>query len=72
LKAKLGYGIKTNTMGGLVVYDFATESVRKYGSYSELPDNIQQKYAMFKILEAGESVQTIGCKFDAEYCYVVQ
>lgn len=72
LKAKLGYGIKTNPMGGLVVYDFATDSVTKYGSFSDLPENIQHKYAMFKILENGESVQTIGCKFDSEYCYVIQ
>lgn len=71
-QAKLGYGIKTNPMGGLVVYDFATDSVKKYGSYSELPDNIQQKYAMFKVLNYNEPINTIGCKYDNEYCYVVQ
>ena len=70
--AKLGYGIKTNPMGGLVVYDFATESVKKYNSFSDLPDNIQHKYAMFKVLNVNEPVNTIGCKYDAEYCYVVQ
>lgn len=72
LKAKLGYGIKTNPMGGLVVYGFATDSVTKYGSFSDLPEGIQHKYAMFKILDNGESVQTIGCKFNSEYCYIVQ
>jgi hypothetical protein len=71
-RAKLGYGIKTNPMGGLVVYDFATDSVTKYGSYSELPDNIQEKYVMFKVLNYDEPVNTIGCKYTNEYCYVVQ
>ena len=72
VKAKLGYGIKTNPMGGLVVYDLSTDSIKKYGSFSELPDNIQHKYAMFKVLNDGEPITTIGCKFNNEYCYVVQ
>ena len=72
VKAKLGYGIKTNPMGGLNVYDFATDTVTKYESFSDLPENIQHKYAMFKVLKNGEPITTIGCKFNDEYCYVVQ
>jgi hypothetical protein len=72
VKAKLGYGIKTNPMGGLVVYDFSTDSLTRYGSFSELPENIQQKYAMFKVLAYHEPITTIGCKFSDEYCYVIQ
>jgi hypothetical protein len=72
VKAKLGYGIKTNPMGGLNVYDFATDTVTKYGSFSDLPKNIQHKYAMFKVLKHNEPITTIGCKFSDEYCYVVQ
>jgi hypothetical protein len=72
VKAKLGYGIKTNPMGGLVVYDLATDTITKYGSFSDLPENIQHKYAMFKVLSYNEPITTIGCKFNDEYCYVVQ
>jgi hypothetical protein len=71
-KASLGYGIKANPMGGLSVYDFATDTVTKYGAFSDLPENIQHKYAMFKVLSYGESITTIGCKFTDEYSYVVQ
>ena len=72
VKSKLGYGIKTNPMGGLVVYDFSTDNLTRYASFSELPDNIQNKYAMFKVLAHNEPITTIGCKFSDEYCYVVQ
>jgi hypothetical protein len=72
VKSKIGYGIKTNPMGGLNVYDFATDTVTKYESFSDLPENIQHKYAMFKVLKNGEPITTIGCKFNDEYCYVVQ
>jgi hypothetical protein len=72
VKSKLGYGIKTNPMGGLVVYDFSTDTIIRYASFSDLPDNIQPKYAMFKVLAYNESVTTIGCKFSDEYSYVVQ
>jgi hypothetical protein len=71
LKAKLGYGIKTNPMGGLNVYNFETDAVAKYDSFSDLPEDIQHKYAMFKVLNHYEAVTTIGCKFSDEYCYVV-
>ena len=72
VKSKLGYGIKTNPMGGLVVYEFSTDNLTRYASFSELPDNIQNKYAMFKVLAHNEPITTIGCKFSDEYCYVVQ
>jgi hypothetical protein len=72
VKAKLGYGIKVNPFGGLVVYDLATDTITKYGSFSDLPENIQNKYAMFKVLSHNEPITTIGCKFNDEYCYVVQ
>ena len=71
VKAKLGYGIKKNPLGSLVVYSFEQDAISKYNSFDELPDNIQQKYAMFKVLKEGETVTTIGCKFDDQYAYVV-
>jgi len=72
VKSKLGYGVKTNPMGGIVVYDFATDTIAKYESFSDLSENIQHKYAMFKVLSHNEPINTIGCKFNDEYCYVVQ
>lgn len=69
--AKQGYGVKANADNSLVVYSYATDTVQKYESFNELPENIQQKYAMFKVLEEGEAVATIGCYYGEGIAFVV-
>jgi hypothetical protein len=69
--AKRGYGVKQNTDKSLVVYSYATDTVQRYESFNELPENIQQKYAMFKVLAEGEAVATIGCHFSEGFAFVV-
>jgi hypothetical protein len=69
--AKQGYGVKLNVDKSLVVYSYATGTVQRYESFSELPENIQQKYAMFKVLAEGEAIATIGCHYGEGFAFVV-
>jgi hypothetical protein len=69
--AKQGYGIKRNVDNSIVVYSYATDTVQKYESFDELPENIQQKYAMFKVLTEGEAIATIGCNYGEGFSFVV-
>ena len=69
--AKKGYGIKTNTDNSLIVYSYATDTVQRYESFYELPENIQQKYAMFKVLKHDEAIATIGCHYGDGFSFVV-
>jgi len=69
--AKQGYGVKANADNSLVVYSYATDTVQRYESFNELPENIQQKYAMFKVLKEGEAITTIGCYYSEGFAFVV-
>lgn len=71
LVAKKGYGVKTNADNSLVVYSYATGTVQRYESFNELPESIQQKYAMFKVLTQGEAIATIGCNYGEGFAFVV-
>jgi len=70
-KAKQGYGVLANLDNSLTVYSFATDTVARYESFDELPTDMQQKYAMFKVLDVGEPVATIGVKLGNNYAFVV-
>lgn len=72
VKAKMGYGVKAMTDSSLVVYDFANDTVHKYESFDDLPMDIQQKYAMFKVLEKGEAILNIGCKLNEGFAFVAK
>jgi hypothetical protein len=71
MAADQGYGVKRNADNSLVVYSYATGTVQKYESFNELPENIQQKYAMFKVLKEGEAIATIGCHYGEGFAFVV-
>jgi hypothetical protein len=71
MKAKKGYGVKTHLDKSLAVYDFATESVARYGSFDDLPEHIASKYAVFHVLEDNEPQPSVGVKFPENYCYIV-
>ena len=70
--AKLGYGVKANADNSLVVYSYATDSVQKYASYEDLPENIAEKYAVFKVLKVGEAISHIGCTFTEGFAFVAK
>jgi hypothetical protein len=67
-----GYGVFRRIDDSLVVYSYATDTVKRYANFDELPEHIQSKYAMFKVLEKDEPHATLGCKFDEGYTYVVE
>ena len=70
--AKKGYGIQALANGNLYVYSFADKSIKRYNDFYSLPENIQGKYAMFKVLKVNEIVTTIGIKIKDEFAYVVE
>jgi hypothetical protein len=72
MDAKLGYGVKANADNSLVVYSYVTDTVQKYASFYELPDNIKEKYAVFKVLKEGEAVSHIGCKLQDGFAFVAK
>ena len=67
-----GYGVQVLADGSLNVYAFADKSIKKYDGFYSLPEDIQGKYGMFKVLKAGEVVTTIGVKINDEFAYVVE
>ena len=68
--AKQGYGTLQNTDKSITVYSFYSDHVLRYNSYDDLPENIAEKYAVFKILGTHEPVVNIGCKFHNDYAFV--
>ena len=70
--AKLGYGVKANADNSLVVYSYATDSVQRYASYEDLPENIAEKYAVFKVLKEGEAISHIGCMFSEGFAFLAK
>lgn len=70
--AKLGYGVKANADNSLVVYSYATDTLQRYASFGELPENIKEKYAVFKVLKQGEAVSHIGCMLPDGFAFVAK
>jgi hypothetical protein len=70
--AKLGYGVKANADNSLVVYSYATNTLQRYASYEDLPENIAEKYAVFKVLKQGEAISHIGCMFTEGFAFVAK
>lgn len=70
IDAKLGYGVKANADNSLIVYSYATDTLQRYASYEDLPENIAEKYAVFKVLKAGEPISHIGCMLAEGFAFV--
>jgi hypothetical protein len=68
--ANLGYGVKANADNSLVVYSYATDTLQRYASYEDLPENIAEKYAVFKVLKASEPISHIGCMLAEGFAFV--
>ena len=72
IDAKLGYGVKANADNSLVVYSYVADSVQRYASFDDMPENIKNKYAMFKVLKPNEAVSHIGCMFSDGFSFVAK
>jgi hypothetical protein len=70
-KSKKGYGMSLYATGSCAVYDFATDSVRRYKSIDELPDVIQTRLAMFKVIDKDDPYANFGCKFENDMFFIV-
>lgn len=67
---KNGYGVMVRHDGSIVVYSYASDKLSKYPGFSELPTNIQEKLAMFKVLDANEAYANFGVKFEDGFFYI--
>ena len=68
--AKLGYGINVKADNSLVLYSLAEDSITHYKHYDDLPTAIQEKFAMFKVLNENEGYGHIGCKFNGGMFFI--
>jgi hypothetical protein len=71
LDSTLGYGVKVFVNGSLAVLNFSDMSITKYKTFESLPEDIQSKLAMFKVIPANEPHAHLGCKFNEEMLYIV-
>jgi hypothetical protein len=71
LKSGHGYGISKFINGSLAVLNFADQSVTKFKSAELLPVDIQNKLAMFKVIQENEPYAHLGCKFQNDMYYIV-
>ena len=71
LDSNLGYGVKVFVNGSLAVLNFADMSITRYKTFVVLPEDIQSKLAMFKVIAACEPYAHLGCKFSDELFYIV-
>jgi hypothetical protein len=67
---KQGYGVKVMDDDSLTVLDYKSDLITRYASFDKLPENIQSKFAMFKVLKEDEPYAHIGCKFKDDMIYV--
>jgi hypothetical protein len=71
LDSKLGYGVKVFVNGSLAGLNFSDMSITKYKTFETLPEDIQSRLAMFKVISANEPHAHLGCKFSDEMFYIV-
>lgn len=71
LASKQGFGIRANLDNSIIVYSYMNDSITRFNSFTDLPDSIQSKYAIFKVLDEFDAVGGIGVKFSDGYAYIM-
>lgn len=71
LKSNAGYAVKSYPNGAFVVLRLVDRTIKKYASFDLLPDDIQSKLGMFKVIPADEPYAHLGCRFDEDMYYIV-
>jgi hypothetical protein len=69
-KANKGYGVQMRKDNSIVTYAYALDKITKYPGFDDVPTQIQEKLAMFKVLEKEEPYADFGVKFNDEFFYV--
>lgn len=68
-----GYGIQVLPDGKVVCLSYGTEkTVKKYASFDDLPSNVSEKLAMFKILNVGEAYSHLGASFENNFFFIAK
>lgn len=67
-----GYGLLVHKDGSMVMYSYSTKELKKFKSFEELPEVVQNKFALFKVLSESDPHGGIGCKFSEEYFYIAK
>jgi hypothetical protein len=71
LKSNAGYAVKSYPNGAFVVLRLVDRAIKKYASFDLLPEDVQGKLAMFKLLNIDEPYAHLGCKFSEDIIYIV-
>ena len=69
---KLGYAVKVLDDGQIVVINLESDAVVKHKAFDELPSEIANKFAMFKVLKEHEPYEHIGVYLGDKFYYVVK
>ena len=69
-KGNNGYGVQMRIDNSIVTYSYASDKITKYRGFDDVPTNIQEKLAMFKVLGKDEPYADFGVKFDDGFFYI--
>lgn len=70
LKSNAGYAVKSYPNGAFVVLRLVDRTIKKYASFDLLPEDIQSKLGMFKVIGEDEPYAHLGCKFSDDIYYI--
>lgn len=71
LKSNAGYAVKSYPNGAFVVLRLVDRTIKKYAAFNLLPEDIQSKLGMFKVIALEEPYAHLGCKFVDDIYYIV-
>jgi hypothetical protein len=71
LKGNAGYAVKSYPNSSFVVLRLVDRTIKKYAAFDLLPDDIQSKLGMFKVISAEEPYAHLGCRFAEDMYYIV-
>lgn len=69
-KGNNGYGVQMRVDNSIVIYSYASDKITKYRGFDDVPTNIQEKLAMFKVLGKDEPYADFGVKFADGFFYI--
>ena len=68
---KRGYAIQAYTDGSYAVVEYATGIVTKYQHFEDMPRNIGEKLAMFKVIDYNEPYAHLGMRCQGVDAYYI-
>jgi hypothetical protein len=71
LEAKQGYGVQAYTDNSYAIYNFSNGDVIKYQHFDDIPQDISEKLAMFKLIQQNEPYAHLGVKILEHAFYIV-